>query len=68
MLPVITQFDIDIYNGWDNWIRTSGMAGSKPVALPLGYIPICLVLIISYGGRGRIRTYESTLHHMRAQV
>ena len=31
-------------DGWDSWIRTSGMTESKSVALPLGYIPAFVML------------------------
>ena len=33
-------------NGWDRWIRTTGMTESKSAALPLGYTPVCKKAVI----------------------
>ena len=36
----IVSEDSEQTDGWDSWIRTSGMTESKSAALPLGYIPV----------------------------
>ena len=35
-------------NGWGNWIRTSEMADSESAALPLGYTPMCHLILQSF--------------------
>ena len=41
-VSLITGFTF--LTGWDRWIRTTEMTESKSAALPLGYIPMRLIL------------------------
>ena len=48
------------FQGWDREIRTPEMTGSEPVALPLGYIPTAMFIILKARdiARGNFKNFK----------